>query len=73
MSHPEKSFAVISLILAFIVATFTIAVLSLLTLGFAGVVLAVAMLMATFIAIQYLVWGWWLGDWIRRQQDRNEE
>ena len=72
MNKREKSLAAIPLILAFIIACFAVAVLSLLTLGFAGVVLGVALLMAAFIAFQYLLWGWWLSDLIRKRQEEDE-
>ena len=73
MNRHEKSLAAIPLILAFIIGCFAIAVLSLLTLGFAGVVLGVALLMAAFIAFQYLLWGWWLSDLIRQRQQKEDE
>jgi Zn-dependent protease with chaperone function len=73
MNRHETSLAAIPLILAFIIACFAIAVLSLLTLGFAGVVLGVALLMAAFIAFQYLLWGWWLSDLIRKRQQKEDQ
>ena len=64
--------ATIPLMMAFIVATFVVAVLSLLTLGFAGVILGIGLLMSAFIASQYLLWGWWLGAAIRRSDDEED-
>lgn len=67
---PTKSF--VPLMLAGILLTACLATLSLLTLGFAGVIVALALLLAAFIASQYLLWGWWLGKFIREREEAAE-
>ncbi|MCP4190712.1 MAG: hypothetical protein GY768_08795 [Planctomycetaceae bacterium] len=60
------------LVLAFLLGGAVLAALSALTMGFVGVIVAVVFGMAAFIAVQYLIWGWWLGDVIR-QDDATRE
>ena len=65
---PLRGGSLLPLLLALIVLSAVIGVLSFLTLGFVGVVLGLALLLAAFIALQYLIWGWWLGPWIARRE-----
>ena len=74
---PPRPGSFIPLVLAFILAGLVIAALSVLTLGFVGMVVAIVFGMAAFIALQYLIWGWWLGQAIRddfeaEEQERDE-
>ena len=71
----SKSGSFIPLVLAFLLAGAVIATLSLLTMGFVGVIVAVVIGLAAFIALQYLIWGWWLGKVIREddKSEREEE
>jgi hypothetical protein len=61
-----RSFLPLSLALLLLLAV--LAALSLLTLGFVGVVIALVLAMGIFIASQYLLWGWWLGPYLRAQE-----
>jgi hypothetical protein len=61
--------SLVPLLLAFIAVSAAVAVLSFLTLGFVGVILGLALALAAFIALQYLLWGWWLGPWIARREE----
>jgi fatty acid desaturase len=65
--------SVVPLLLALVVLSAAIAVLSFLTLGFFGAVLGLAFALAAFIGLQYLLWGWWLGPWIERAERLREE
>jgi hypothetical protein len=65
--------SVIPLLLALVVLSAAIAVLSFLTLGFFGAVLGLAFALAAFIGLQYLIWGWWLGPWIERAERLRQE
>ena len=69
---PPRVGSFIPLVLAFILAGLVIAALSILTLGFVGMVVAIVFGMAAFIAIQYLIWGWWLGQAIRDDFEAEE-
>ena len=46
--------------------------LSIMSGGFFALVVAVAMAIFTMIAFHYLLWGWWLGEAIRRKQAEEE-
>lgn len=72
-SPSPTPFAAVGPILAVITAALILATLSVLTLGFAGVVLGVSVAMAAFIALNYLLWGRWLGDYIRRQEAGDDD
>ena len=75
-SPPEKESAVrtlVPLVLAFLLCGAVLAALSMLTMGFVGLIVAVVFGMAAFIALQYLIWGWWLGDVIRQDDAAREE
>lgn len=65
--------SLVPLLLAFIVLSAVIGVLSFLTLGFVGVMLGLTLVLAAFIALQYLIWGWWLGPWIARRESSQRE
>ncbi len=67
-----KSGSFVPLMLAFIVLSAAVAVLSFLTLGFVGVILASAFALAAFIGFQYLLWGWWLGPMIQQSEAASE-
>ena len=67
---PGGSF--LPLLLAFILASAVIGTLSILTLGFVGVIVAVVACMAAFIGLQYLLWGWWLGQAIRDESEAED-
>ena len=45
-----------------------VAVLSLLTLGFVGVIVAIVICLALVIGLQYVLWGWWLTAYLQRQE-----
>ncbi|MDG2380920.1 MAG: hypothetical protein P8N76_04545 [Pirellulaceae bacterium] len=65
----ESTFrSLLPLVLAFLLGGGVLAALSALTMGFVGVIVAVVFGMAAFIAVQYLIWGWWLGDVIRQDE-----
>ena len=69
---PPRAGSFIPLVLAFVLAGLVIAGLSVLTLGFVGMVVAIVFGMAAFIAVQYLIWGWWLGQAIRDDFEAEE-
>ena len=68
----RQSGSFVPLMLALIVLSAAIAVLSFLTLGFVGVILALAFALAAFIGLQYLLWGWWLGPLIQASEAARE-
>jgi hypothetical protein len=63
----------VPVLLALIFLSAVIAVLSFLTLGFVGAILGLALTLAAFIALQYLIWGWWLGPWIARREQLSDD
>jgi hypothetical protein len=65
--------SLLPILLAFVVLSAAIGVLSFLTLGFIGLILAMALALAAFIASQYLLWGWWLGPWIARRENAQND
>ncbi len=76
-SQKRRSF--LSLLLAGLLLLLTFAGLSLLTIGFAPLFgpLAALIVLAIggLVAFHYVVWGWWLGDAIRREveaEDRHQ-
>lgn len=59
----------LSLFFAFMFCLFVISTLSLLTLNAFGVVVGVAAVLFGVIGFHYFVWGWWLGEIIRRESE----
>ncbi len=59
--------------MAAVILLAALAALSLLTLGFVGVIVALTLLLAAFIGFQYLLWGWWLGPLLLAQERVREE
>ena len=68
----NKPATAVSLILAFVLASLVVALLSVLTLGFVGVVVGIGLLMTAFIAFNYVLWGRWLGAYVRRREAEEE-
>ena len=72
----KKRRSLLSLLLAALLLILTLAGLSLLTLSFAPLFgpLAVLIVLAIggLVVLHYLVWGWWLGDAIRREVEAEE-
>lgn len=72
---PEKESkfgSFVPLVLAFLLFGAVVAALSLLTMGFVGLIVAVVFGLAAFIAVQYLIWGWWLGNAIREDVEAEQ-
>lgn len=63
------------MILGILTGACALAGLSLLTMGYVGVVIAVVMGLFLIVALHYLVWGWWLGQLIHEdaQEKRKHE
>ena len=55
------------------VLTSGVGVLSFLTLGFFGVIIAVGLALALVIAFQYVVWGRWLMQYLQRQEQQRDK
>lgn len=64
--------SLLPLSLALLLLLAVLAALSLLTLGFVGVVIAIVLALGIFIASQYLIWGWWLGPYLRAQEEARQ-
>ena len=66
----------LSIVLASVVGVLLFVALLLLTAGAAVAVagaVIVGLLACGFAAFHYLVWGWWLGDMIRREAEEDQE
>ncbi|MCA9149605.1 MAG: hypothetical protein KDA92_09915 [Planctomycetales bacterium] len=68
---PVRSF--VPIFLAAMVLTSGVGVLSFLTLGFFGVIIAVGLALALVIAFQYVVWGRWLMQYLQRQEQQRDK
>jgi hypothetical protein len=75
----QKRRSLLSLLMAGVLLLLTLAGLSLLTIGFAplfgALVVLIVLAIGGLVAFHYVVWGWWLGDAIRREveaEERNE-
>jgi hypothetical protein len=64
--------SVVPLLLALVLLSAAIAILSMLTLGFVGVMVALAGALVAFVGFQYLLWGWWLAPLIERREQTSE-
>jgi hypothetical protein len=60
-----------ALLLVVVVATLLLALIGVILPGLLGVLLIVGG-MAWFGVMHYLVWGWWLGDYLRRAAEREQ-
>ena len=62
----------VALLLIVVVATMLLGVMALVLRPLLGVVLVVGGI-ALFAVMHYVVWGWWLGGYLRRQAERDTE
>ena len=69
---PPNRGSLFSLSLASVALVLCIGGLSILTLGFAPLIVLTVLGIGGLIAFNYLVWGWWLGDVIRREAEGEE-
>ncbi len=60
-----------ALLMVVVVATLLMGLIALILPGLLGVVLIIGGL-AWFGLMHYLVWGWWLGAYLRRQAEREQ-
>jgi len=73
-SAPEKPRpSLLPLLLAGVLFVMVFVALFFLTLGWAGPVLVIGMLIFGMGAFHYVVWGWWLSGLIREQEADAEE
>ena len=69
---PVKRTSFLGIFLAVVAALLGSAVLFFLTLGAFGVIVLVAGGLFAMVALQYLLWGRWLGPMIRSEVDAEE-
>lgn len=67
-STPPSKRSLIPVLMAAMLLLACVAVLSLLTLGFAGVIVAIVICLALVIGLQYVLWGWWLTAYLQRRE-----
>jgi len=70
---PRQPGSWISLFLAAIFFMMCAMALTLLTLGYGGIILAVVAALFGIILFHYLVWGWWLSALIEREDSDHEQ
>ena len=70
--QPRQSSAV-SIVLAALGLAGICLVLFFLSGGIFGIVILMAGGIVAFAGLQYLIWGWWLGKMIRREEEQDEE
>ena len=68
---PVRSF--VPIFLATIVLTTAMGILSFLTLGFFGVIVGVAIFFGLVIAVQYVIWGRWLSQYLAKRDDTERQ
>ena len=65
---PKPRRSMLSILLAFALLVVTSVVLSFLTLGSFGPVIAIGGIIFLVIGFHYVIWGWWLGKIIQDEE-----